>query len=145
MESGLFWLVLLVVFICLAWLGGLEYQKIEAYQAWAQQFERAKYDIYAVLGQNGHDLTWGKPTRKGPVSLITFSLEQVQKIDLQVDDQPVDLESPPTKGRIVALEFQFAAPGSNRMRVPFTEIPLAVRWAKHLQQCLQALEYEKIN
>jgi len=132
MERGLLWLLLLVVFIWLAWLGWNEYQKVEAYRNWAQQFERAKYDIYAVLGQNGSDLTWGKPTRSGPINLETFSLKDVQSIRLIVDDKPVEVESLPSRGRTIALEFVF--PSSPLVRVPFTEIPLAAEWGKHLQK-----------
>ena len=65
MERGLLWLPLLVAFFGLAWSGWNEYQKIEFYKQWAEKFERHKYDIYAVLGQQGDRLTWGQPTRKG--------------------------------------------------------------------------------
>ena len=75
MERGLLWLPLLAVFFWLAWSGWNEYQKIEAYRIWVQDYDRAKYDIYSVLGQKGKELTWGKPTRTGPVNLQTFSLE----------------------------------------------------------------------
>jgi hypothetical protein len=92
MERGLLWLPLLAAFIWLAWSGWNEYQKVEAYRHWASQFERAKYDIYAVLGQKGSDLTWGKPTRQGPVELETFSLQDVQAIRLLVDQQRADLD-----------------------------------------------------
>ncbi|MBD3561673.1 hypothetical protein H6S82_22920, partial [Planktothrix sp. FACHB-1355] len=78
MERGLIWLPLLALFIWLAWAGWNEFQKVEAYRRWASQFERAKYDIYAVLGQNGSNLTWGKPTRTEPVNLQTFSLKNVK-------------------------------------------------------------------
>lgn len=138
MERGLLWLPLLAAFIWLAWQGWNEYQKIEAYRTWAQQFEHAKYDIYAVLGQSGSDLTWGKPTRKGPVELKTFSLNDVRSIVLLVDDKPVQMEMSPTKGRAIALEFSFADPNAV-VRVPFTEIPLAAEWGKHLQQQLKRL------
>jgi len=141
MERGLLWLVLLAVFIWLAWQGRNEYQKVEAYRNWAQQFERAKYDIYAVLGQSGSNLTWGKPTPKGPIKLETFSLKDVQSIRLIVDDRPVEMETPPSKGSAIALEFVFAAPEAN-VRVPFTEIPLAAEWGKHFQQDLQRLQLE---
>ena len=53
------------MFIGLAWAGWNEYNKLEAYKVWAQSFERAKYDIYAALGQQGDVLTWGVPTRQG--------------------------------------------------------------------------------
>jgi len=136
MEQGLLWLLLLAAFIWLTWQGRNEYQKVEAYRNWAQQFERAKYDIYAVLGQNGSNLTWGKPTPTGPIKLETFSLKDVQSIRLLVDDKPAQMETPPTKGSDIALEFMFSST-STSVRVPFTEIPLAAEWGKHLQQELE--------
>jgi len=136
MERGLLWLPLLATFFWLAWSGWNEYQKIEAYRNWATQFERAKYDIYAVLAQKGSDLTWGKPTRQGPVNLETFSLKDVQLLRLLVDDQAVNLETPPEKGRAIALEFLFPEPAAS-IKVPFTEIPLAAEWGKYLQKELQ--------
>lgn len=143
MERGLLWLPLLVMLIWLTWSGWNEYQKVKAYQVWSQQFERAKYDIRAVLGQSGTDLTWGIPSRKGPLNLTTFSLNQVESIDLQVDDQQVNLESLPKNGRVVALKFQFYSDVS--LLIPFTEIPLAASWARHLQRFLQAIQGEKIE
>lgn len=139
MERGLLWLPLLAAFIWLAWQGWNEYQKVEAYRNWAQQFERAKYDIYAVLAQKGSNLTWGKPTRKGPIKLETFSLKNVQSIRLIVDDKPVEIETPPDKGRAIALLFEFPDPAAS-ISVPFTEIPLAAEWGKYLQQELQRLQ-----
>lgn len=139
MERGILWLVLLGVFVWLAWQGRKEYQKVEAYRNWAAQFERAKYDIYAVLGQKGSDLTWGKPTPKGPINLETFSLKDVQFIRLIVDNQAVELQTLPPKGRDIALEFVFP---SKTVRVPFTEIPLASEWGKYLQGELQRLQLE---
>jgi hypothetical protein len=141
MERGLLWLPLLAVFIWLAWSGWNEYQKVEAYRHWTSQFERAKYDIYAVLGQKGSDLTWGKPTRQGPVELETFSLQDVQAIRLLVDNQTADLDKPPQKGRAIALEFLLPEPAAS-IKVPFTEVPLATEWGKFLQQQLQQLRLE---
>jgi len=138
MERGLLWLPLLVMFFWLAWQGSKEYQKVEAYRAWAEQFERAKYDIYSVLGQKGNNLTWGKPTPKGPIKLETFSLLDVKQIYLLIDDKQVDLESIPEKGRSIELEFLFSE-STNSVRVPFTEIPLAAEWGKFLQRVLQDL------
>ncbi|BAY13540.1 hypothetical protein [Calothrix sp. NIES-2098] len=138
MERGLLWLPLLVMFFWLAWQGSKEYQKVEAYRAWAEQFERAKYDIYAVLGQKGNNITWGKPTPKGPVKLETFSLLDVQKINLLVDDKLVEIGNSPEKARKIELEFIFPEP-ANSVRVPFTEIPLADEWGKYLQGVLQSL------
>lgn len=133
---------LLVVFIWLAWSGWREYRKVEAYQAWAKQFEKAKYDLYAVLGQNGSKLTYGKPTLKGPTELKTFSLEQVQSIGLWVDDCLVNLEDLPNKGRSVILELKLSNSGLP-LQIPFTEIPLAASWTKHLQQYLESLRCDK--
>jgi hypothetical protein len=135
MERGLLWLPLLVAFFWLAWQGAREFQKIEAYRTWAEQFERAKYDIYAVLGQKDANITWGKPTTKGPIQLAMFSLLDVQQIRLLIDDKEVDIKSPPDKGRKIELEFLFLK-DTNSVRVPFTEIPLAAQWGKYLQGAL---------
>lgn len=132
MERGLLWLPLLAVFIGLAWSGWNEYQKLEAYQAWATNFDKAKYDIYAVLGLKETDLTWGKPTRKGPINLETFSLKQVESLGLLVENQAVDPNIPPEKGKAIALEFRFTNT-AKIVQIPFTEISLAVRWYKYLQ------------
>ncbi|OWY67718.1 hypothetical protein B7486_30145 [cyanobacterium TDX16] len=131
MERGLIWLPLLGLFLWLTWQGRNEFQKVEAYQNWAQQFEKSKYDIYAVLGQSGSELTWGKPTRTGPIDLKTFSLERVQEIRLLVEEKPVALETPPNKGKAIALEF-IMQDSQDTVRIPFTEIPIAVEWGKYL-------------
>lgn len=141
MERGLLWLVLLAVFVWLAWQGRNEYQKVEAYRNWAEQFERAKYDIYAVLGQKGSNLTWGKPTPQGLIKLETFSLKDVQFINLLVDNQVVEIATPPSKGREIELEFVFQDP-THSVRVEFTEIPLAAEWGKYLRQELHQLQLE---
>ena len=138
MERGLLWLPLLVVFIWLAWQGAREYQKVEAYRLWAEQFERAKYDILAVIGQKGNEITWGKPTQKEPVNLQTFSLLDVSKVIVLVDGKEIDIENIPTKGRAIALQFFFTQ-SDNSVQIPFTEIPLATEWCKFLQGELQRL------
>ncbi|MEO1466231.1 MAG: hypothetical protein AAFR89_08365, partial [Cyanobacteria bacterium J06633_1] len=81
MERGLLWLPLLVAFFWLAWSGWNEYQKLEAYKVWAENFDNAKFDIYAVLGKKAQQITWGKPTRKGMVELKSFSLDNVEDIN----------------------------------------------------------------
>jgi hypothetical protein len=131
MERGLIWLPLLGLFFWLAWQGRNEFQKVEAYQNWAKQFEKSKYDIYAVLGQNGNELTWGKPTRTGPIDLKTFSLDRVKEVHLLVEEKPVALETPPNKGKAIALEFVMQD-SQDTVRIPFTEIPIAVEWGKYL-------------
>ncbi len=140
MIKGLLWFPLLAVFIWLAWAGWNEYQKVEAYRIWAHQFQHAKYDIYAVLGQNGNEITWGKPTRKGPMNLETFSLETVDSIQLVVDGQSVDRQSAdgewldethlPQNARKIHLEFQVS--DRPAICIPFTELKLAVQWLRHL-------------
>ena len=82
MERGLLWLPLLVAFIWLAWSGWNEYQKLEAYKVWAEEFDNAKFDIYAVLGKKERQVTWGKPTRKGMVDLKSFFQRQVQQTEV---------------------------------------------------------------
>ncbi|WP_414542231.1 hypothetical protein [Nostoc sp. CCY0012] len=139
MERGLLWLPLLVAFFWLAWQGAKEYQKVEAYRVWAENFDRAKYDIYAVMGQKEQKITWGKPTPQGPNNLATFSLLDVKEIRLLVDDKVVATESPPEKGRTIELEFLFST-STESVRVPFTEIPLAAKWGKYLQGVLPSLE-----
>lgn len=134
MERGLLWLPLLVAFFWLAWQGSQEYQKLEAYRIWAEEFERAKYDIYAVLAQKGNDITWGKPTTKGPIGLETFSLLDVKEIRFLVNGNVVDIENPPQKGR--KIELQFLLTNSKSICVPFTEVPLAAEWGKFLQRTL---------
>ena len=119
MERGLLWLPLLVAFFWLAWQGSQEFKKLQAYQIWAEQFERAKYDIYAVLAQKGNDITWGKPTTKGPIELETFSLLDVQEIRFLVNGNAVDIENPPPKGRKIELEFLLTTPKS--ILVPFVK------------------------
>ena len=133
MERGLLWLPLLGVFIWLSWAGWNEYHKLEAYRAWAESFEKAKYDIYAVLGQNCESITWGKPARKKPINLETFSLSDVRSLRLLVDNKLVDPENLPSQGKVV-LEFIFY--DSKNIQIPFTDIDLAFNWCKYLQQKL---------
>ncbi|BAZ04078.1 hypothetical protein [Calothrix sp. NIES-3974] len=132
MERGLFWLPLLIIFFWLAWQGAREYQKIEAYKAWAENFDRAKYDIYAVLGQKDNLITWGKPAVNAPVSLQTFCLDDVQQVRLLVNNTPIEFDTLPPKAGNIALEFRFKN-SSEPVQIPFTEVPLANEWGKFLQ------------
>lgn len=133
MERGLLWLPLLFVFFWLAWSGWNEYQKIEAYRVWAEEYDRAKYDIYSVLGQKGKELTWGKPTRSGPVNLATFYLDEIEAVRLLVNQKPVDLEDLPSRARKVAIVFIFKGDRASTS-IPFTEISIAAEWLKFLRQ-----------
>ncbi|NEP16418.1 MAG: hypothetical protein F6J97_05870 [Leptolyngbya sp. SIO4C1] len=126
MERGLLWLPLLTLFIWLAWAGWNEYQKLESYKIWAQQFERAKYDIYAALGQTDNTLTWGTPTRQGPTDLKTLSLNEVGQLALTVNEQPTSAAlSAPPKGRI-CLHFDLGA--DRTATIPFTDWAIAKSW-----------------
>ncbi|MGB3642512.1 MAG: hypothetical protein WBA39_33765 [Rivularia sp. (in: cyanobacteria)] len=141
MERGLLWLPLLVAFFWLAWQGSREFKKVEAYRIWAENFDRAKYDIYAVLAQKENDMTWGKPTVKGIVDLKTFSLNDVENINLLIDDKPINIDELPRKAKKIELEFVLPE-ASESVRVPFTEIPLAGEWGKFLQRELLLIEQQ---
>ena len=146
MERGLLWLPLLAVFIGLAWAGWNEYQKIEAYKIWAEEFQRAKYDIYAVLGQQDDLLTWGRPTRHGPINLATLSLKQVGNLSLLTDNQAIDIANPPTQSRRVTLTFSLKdRPQSqtlldSKIEIPFTDLTIAIQWFQHLQKDIQRIQ-----
>jgi len=130
MERGLLWLPLLALFIGLAWAGWNEYQKVEAYRHWAESFDRAKYDIYSVLGQKGDTIAWGKPAHGEPKSLQTFSLQTVSEIKLLVDGHPVSPENPPQKGK---ANICFIFPDGST-EIPFTQVSLAAQWTQKLQE-----------
>lgn len=132
MARGLLWLPLLAIFIGLAWAGWNEYQKIEAYKTWAESFDRAKYDVYAVLGLKGDALTWGTPTRKGPVALQTLSLSHAKGLDVVVDGVPLSESDSPPKVNAIALRIEMK--DGSTMDIPFTEIDLTRRWATFLQR-----------
>ncbi len=125
MERGLFWLPLLLLFSWLAWAGWNEYQKVEAYRRWAEEFERSKYDIYGVLGIKNNQITWGKPTRSLPKDIQTFSLTTVSSLSL--------LPNLPKGG--ASLEFKFHN-STEVVRIPFTELSLAEKWNDYLQNLL---------
>lgn len=131
MERGLMWLPLLLFLGWLGWNGWNEYQKLEVYQRWAEDFDMAKYDIYAAIGQKDDKITWGKPTRSGIVDLKHFSLKSVQEISLLVDDHPIDVTNPPQKGK-PNLVFELYHP-SPSISIPFTDVNLALKWLKYLQ------------
>ena len=131
MERGLIWLPLLALFIWLAWSGKKEYQKVEAYQLWAKQFDKSKYDIYAVLGKKGDLITWGKPTSQGIINQSTFAVQQVKTINLLVNNQMVKPEDLPAKGDAI---LRFTLITQEIIEIPFTEIKLAVQCCDYLGQ-----------
>ncbi len=127
------WLPLLAIFFGLAWAGWNEYHKLEAYKVWATQFERAKYDIYAVLGQQGNLLTWGLPTRNGVVDTAVLDLNSVEALEMEVDGRTVDPEQLPEKGRF-SLGFSLKEGGSEH--IPFTDGEITKRWFVFLSKAL---------
>ena len=134
MIRGLMWLPLLAIFFGLAWAGWNEYQKLEAYKVWAAQFERAKYDIYAALGQKGKQLVWGLPTRKGIVETQAIELIDVQKIEIEVDGQSISPEKMPTKGKVAIGLTTFS---EKSFAIPFTDGEIAKQWYNFLQKSRQ--------
>lgn len=137
MIHGLLWLPLLAAFIGLAYAGWNEYQTLETYRRWADPFGRAKYDVYSVLGQKEDVLTVGKATRKAVTETESFSLKSVKDIRLLVNDQAVDLNAPPSKGKKVALAFELS---DRTIEVPFTQVGLAAKWGEVLTKDWQAMK-----
>lgn len=131
MERGLLWLPLLIIFFWLVFSGKNEFKKVQHYELWAKNFDKSKYDIYAVLGQKKDLITWGKPTKFGIINLATFSLHNVIHINLLVDDQKVELNHLPLKGK-PSLEFIFNE--VEVIKIPFTQIDLAAKWLTFLTQ-----------
>jgi hypothetical protein len=125
MVRGLMWLPLLAVFIGLAWAGWNEYRKLEAYKIWAQPFERAKYDIYAALGQQGDVLTWGVPTRQGVEQASSLNLTEVKLAVVEVNAKPVNRDQLPDKGR---FSLGFTLTDGRHLSVPFVDGEMAAQW-----------------
>ncbi|ASC70065.1 hypothetical protein XM38_009950 [Halomicronema hongdechloris C2206] len=143
MERGLLWLPLLAIFIALAWAGWNEYRKVEAYKRWATNFERAKYDILAVLGQQGRHVTWGKPTRGEPIDLVSLDLSQVSQLQLIADQEAVRLEAVPDRVRHWGVRFILT--NGHHYDVPFTDFELAQHWYTYLQGQIQTLQSASID
>ncbi|NJN73153.1 MAG: hypothetical protein HC799_10300 [Limnothrix sp. RL_2_0] len=135
MARGLLWLPLLVMFIGLAWAGWAEYNKIEAYKVWADDFDQAKYDLYSVIGYRNGQITWGKATRKGMVNVQTVAIAKLSHISLQINEQPLedfDLDNLPKKGK-AALLLNYKGDKTSTA-IPFTQIDLAAKWVNYLQK-----------
>ncbi|PHV63920.1 hypothetical protein [Cyanobacterium aponinum] len=133
MERGLLWLPLLVLFFWLAWSGKKEYDKVQAYQAWAEQFDKSKYDIYSVLGKKGDLITIGIPTNQGIKEQKTFSLQNLSQLNLLVKNQVVDVDNLPEKGEAT---LQFSLKENQTIDVPFTDINIASQWFKYLKKSI---------
>ena len=137
MIHGLLWLPLLAAFFGLAYAGWNEFQTLETYRRWAEPFGRAKYDIYAVLGQKEDELIVGKASRKAVTETNIFSLKSVKNIQLLIDGEAIDLKSLPAKGKSVVLEFELP---DRSIQVPFTQVTLAAKWGEVLTKDWQELQ-----
>lgn len=138
MERGLLWLPLLGLFIWLSWAGWNEYRKLEAYKEWATAFERAKYDIYAVLGQGGDRLIWGAPTRSGPQQLQEISLNEVATVSQFNPDSPPPENTTLPRGCNTGLQLTLTT--GDQKWIPFTDAELALAWQNRLQTLLESLQ-----
>ncbi|MEO0870089.1 MAG: hypothetical protein AAFY17_16990 [Cyanobacteria bacterium J06642_11] len=138
MLHGLLWLPLLIFFFWITWAGWNEYQKVETYKQWAVQFERAKFDILAALGQTERSLTWGVPTRQAIIDLQTVELAQLSSIDLIVKgDDGFAAAKDLAKKSEAFLQLQLT--GSNIHQIPFTDVDLAQQWYEFLTKTLPQL------
>lgn len=125
MVRGLMWLPLLALFIGLAWAGWNEYRKVEAYKVWVQSFERAKYDVYAALGQQGDVLTWGVPTRQGVVETSSLDMTEVETAAIEINGEAIAPDAPLPNGR---CSIGFVLHNGDRTSIPFTNADMAVEW-----------------
>ena len=139
MLHGLLWFPLLIVFFALAGAGWNEYQKLTRCQAWAQEFERYKYDIEAVLVQDDQVLRWGKPHRQGPKNLQEFKLDDLTSVKLyHHSDRLLDL----TEAEQLQTLSQYRSPhglhlitrSQTAVQIPFTDLALALRWGQWLME-----------
>lgn len=136
MVHGLLWLPLLVFFFWITWAGWNEYQKVETYKQWATQFERAKYDIYAALGQTGRTLTWGLPTRQGIVDLHRAEFDHVRTIDLLIKDDDAFKQTVKGTAKKGSAVIQLTLEDGSQPQIPFTDTTLAQQWHTFLIQAL---------
>jgi hypothetical protein len=132
MERGLLWLPLLGLFTWLAWAGWNEYQKVEAYRRWSSDFERHKYDIYAMLGQSGDRLVWCKPTRQQPIELGSICFSEIQAVHLNINGQPIQEVAIKTVAIELVTTAQTGNAGQSRQSIPFTDAEIALNWFRYL-------------
>ncbi len=141
MARGLAWLVFLAIFIGLAWAGWDEFQKLQAYERWAVDFDRAKYDIRAILGQKGQQLTWGKPSRQGIKNSQSISLLAVSAVQLLINGEVADPLDPPAGKQI---ELELLCENQENCKIPFTDSEIAIKWGQALTLDLQTKATKEI-
>jgi hypothetical protein len=142
MTRGLAWLVFLAIFIGLAWAGWDEFQKLQAYERWAADFDRAKYDIRAILGQKGQQLTWGKPSRQGIKDSQTILLSAVSTVQLLINGEVADPLNPPAGKQI---ELELLCENQENCKIPFTDSEIAIKWGQVLTIDLQKTATNEIH
>lgn len=140
MVHGLLWLPLLIFFFWITWAGRNEYQKVETYKDWATQFERAKYDIYAALGQSEHTLTWGVPTRQGVINQQHANIDQIETIDLLTKGEEAFTQGVQGVAKKGAAVIQLNLEDGSRPQIPFTDADIARQWHSFLVKRLAAPE-----
>lgn len=135
------WLPLLASFIWLTWAGWNEFQKVQAYQIWAKDFDHHKFDIYAVLGHKENNLTWGIPTHSYPRNLQTISLSEIDQIQLEINSQffnssqiPQDLGQFKSLKKIEINLSSFIT--AKIYKIPFTDLAIASSWLHFLEGTL---------
>lgn len=139
MVHGLLWLPLLVFFVWITWAGWNEYQKVETYQQWASQFERAKYDIYAALGQTGQTLTWGTPTRQGIIDEQSIQLNHIRSIDVFNKDEDDFKQAVKGSAQKSEAVIQLTLEDGNTPQIPFTDVELAEQWHRFLASTIETI------
>lgn len=137
MERGLLWLPLLAVFIWLAWAGWNEYQKVEAYRLWSSDFERHKYDIYAILGQSGDRLVWCKPARQQPIELGSIRFGEILAVRLSINGKPIQAvpnlpEAIEKIQNIKTVAIELVTNAQTVQSIPFTDAAIALNWFRYL-------------
>ncbi|MBE9067670.1 hypothetical protein IQ260_13495 [Leptolyngbya cf. ectocarpi LEGE 11479] len=140
MVHGLLWLPLLIFFFWITWAGWNEYQKVETYKQWATQFERAKYDIYAALGQTERTLTWGRPTRQGITDLQSAQLDLVGSIELLVKGEGPMSQTVNHQTQKSEAIIQLNLEDGSTPQIPFTDTDLAKQWHGFLVKTLTSAE-----
>lgn len=140
MVHGLLWLPLLIFFCWITWAGWNEYKKVETYKQWATQFERAKYDIYAALGQTGGTLTWGLPTRQGIIDLQSIQLDQIHSVTLLLKGETPLTQTVKDRGQRSEAIIQLNLDNGDTPQIPFTDPELAQQWCGFIETTLEAVE-----
>ncbi|MBT9312142.1 hypothetical protein [Leptothoe kymatousa] len=136
MVHGLLWLPLLIFFFWITWAGWNEYQKVETYKQWANQFERSKYDILAALGQSERNLTWGLPTRQGIINTQTIDFNQVRSISLIAKGDATFAEAAQDLAKKSEAFLQLQLTDDEQPQIPFTDVDIAQKWCSFLTKTL---------